>query len=109
VWEYRTRPQNAESLLRIQQVETGPAGAPVYHFSLAGIRIDGMPGDTMPHLPVSAATLDASVTRLSTRTPDFPDPAEGIATWRAAKGGVFTIPVADIVDIIQKTIDGQRD
>lgn len=101
VWEYRTRPTEPNSLLRIQQVETDPGDAPIYHISVVGV---GIPGGAMPHLPVSKQTLDASVTRLSSRKPAFPDPAEGIAIWRENRGGVFTIPVAEALDFVDQAI-----
>jgi hypothetical protein len=53
---------------------------------------------------VSRATLDASVTQLSASKTVFPDPAPGIAQWRDAKGGVFTIPLADILSTIDATL-----
>lgn len=107
VWEYKTRPQDQGSLLKIQRVETDPAGGPIYHISVIGLRIEGMPGENIPHLPVSRETLDASVTRLSPLKPDFPSPDEGIQMWRDARGGVFTITIAEIVGIIQKAVDDQ--
>jgi hypothetical protein len=56
----------------------------------------------LPHLPVSAATLDASVTTRADTTAEVPTTAvdEGIAEWRRANGGIFTIPLSQIVDII---------
>jgi len=55
----------------------------------------------LPHIPVSATTLDASVTHLAAQHPEFPTVAlqKGIAEWRAAKGGVFTIPISEIVEV----------
>jgi hypothetical protein len=101
VWEYRTRPGEEGSLLRIQHVEPWPAGDPVervYHISVIGVRVGGrMNLVELPHLPVSRTTLDASVTRLSTSTAAFPAGEEGRAMWREAQGGVFTIPLAEIV------------
>lgn len=98
VWEYRTRPSEPDSLLKIQQVETDPGGNPIYHISLIGLSLRG---GVVMHAPVSKQTLDASVTRLSTRRPEFPDPSEGIAIWRADEGGVFTLTVAEIVEAIE--------
>jgi hypothetical protein len=31
---------------------------------------------------------------------EFPDSEEGIEIWRAEEGGVFNIPVAEIVDLV---------
>ncbi|MFS2112127.1 hypothetical protein ACCC88_20715 [Sphingomonas sp. Sphisp140] len=98
VWEYRTRPTEPDSLLRIQAIEADPRGDPIYHISLIGL---ALPGGEIMHSPVSKQTLDASVTRLSSRRPAFPDPSEGIAIWRENEGGVFTLSVAEIVEAIE--------
>ena len=109
VWEYKTRPQDAGSLLKIQRIETY-GDRPVYHISIIRVHFS-QPGfaGILPHLPVSDETLDASVTRLSPTTPDFPTTSvdEGIAEWRKAKGGVFTIPVAEIIAIVEQSVSGQ--
>ncbi|MBY0582485.1 MAG: hypothetical protein K2P68_06135 [Sphingomonas sp.] len=102
VWEYHTRPQDAGSLLKVQRVEM-MGDKKVYHISIVGVHFStpGMAG-ILPHTPVSDETLDASVTQLSTAKRDFPTAAldEGIEQWRKARGGVFTIPVSQIVGII---------
>lgn len=104
VWEYRTRPSDGGSLLKIQQVENHAIMGPVYHISVIGIRLQNPEmHPELPHTPVSRETLDASVTRLSTKSPAFPNPDEGIALWRGDRGGVFTIPVSEIIEIV----DGQ--
>ena len=101
VWEYRTRPADAGSLLKIQKIETDPEAAkygPIYHISIVGLHLFGQPAaSAIAHLPVSRSVLDESVTRLVTSDAEFPDVEEGIANWREAKGGVFTIPVDEIV------------
>ena len=106
VWEYRTRPADEGSLLKIQAVEpsaAGTAGEPIYHISVIGMRLAAPDVvGTLQHAPVSRAALDQSVTRLSTRTAVFPDAQEGIAHWRKANGGVFTVPVATIAEIMDK-------
>lgn len=102
VWEYRTRPQDAGSLLKIQKIEPWADGR-VYHLSLVGVSLGGVTTD-VHHVPVSRETLDASVTRPSTSTRAFPDATEGIAIWREDRGGVFTIPVARIAQVIDDTL-----
>jgi len=103
VWQYRTRPGDEGSLLKIQQVEAGGDAGPICHISIIGVHVgpDGTIND-IAHAPVSATTLDKSVTELAKTSARFQDVKPGIADWRAAKGGVFTLSVAEIVD----TIDG---
>ncbi|HWF01095.1 MAG TPA: hypothetical protein VG248_14945 [Caulobacteraceae bacterium] len=108
VWQYRARPDDAASLLKIQAVESDPAltrSGPIYHISIIGIHLgtDRRLGE-IGHLPVSKATLDESVTQLVKTAVAFPDATPGIASWRAARGGVFTISVAEIVDIVDKRV-----
>ena len=54
----------------------------------------------MPHMPVSQKTLDISLLELVNSDREFPDANEGIAYWREANGGWFTIPIADIIQIV---------
>ena len=112
IWEYRTRPSDAGSLIKIQKIENLPAlneSDKVYHLSVIGLHFnnEALAGVVM-HIPVSQKTLDSSVTRLSELRPDFPDPSEGISQWREARGGVFTVSLAEIMDFVEQTIDGAR-
>lgn len=107
VWEYQTRPQDAGSRLKIQQIETAPDGTPIYHISVTGVHfsradIDG----NLPHLPVSKATLDTSVTKLAIDQTGFPDlpVQDGIAQWRQARGGVFTITMKDVIQFVDQML-----
>ena len=104
VWEYRTRPQDAGSLIKIQQV-SDLGGSKVYHISIVGVHFAtrGIAG-ILPHIPVSDATLDASVKQRSATHMEFPTTAlrDGISEWEKAKGGVFTIPVSQIIDIVDE-------
>ena len=109
VWEYHARPQDAGSLLKIQKISI-IADRKVYHVSIIGVHFarPGIAG-MLPHAPVSEETLDASVTRPSSSSVAFPllsTVDEGIAEWERAQGGVFTIPVSQIVDLADKQISG---
>lgn len=102
IWEYHSRPQDAGSLLKIQQI--GDFGSEkVYHLSIIGAHFatPGIAG-ILPHIPVSETTLDVSVTKLSSAHPDFPTTAlqDGIAEWQKAKGGIFTIPMSQIMEVV---------
>ena len=106
VWEYKTRPQDKGSLLRIQRM-TDLDKETVYHLSIIGVRFERPDiAGVLPHIPVSKKTLDASVSQLSFSSAAFPTTAvdEGIAEWQRAKGGVFIIPVSEIVGIADETL-----
>jgi hypothetical protein len=106
VWEYKTRVGDEASLLKIQRIEPNPAfikSGSVYHISVVGFRFQNpkmIP--VLPHAPVTEETLDASVTTLSQRNPEFPSVDPGITEWRQANGGVFTISVAEIIEILDR-------
>ena len=110
VWEYQTRPGDEGSLLRIQKIENLAFArqGPVYHISIIGVRFPGLPlAGELQHAPVSRQSLDASVTRLSDSSAAFPDPSAGIAEWRAAEGGVFTVSIAKVVAFVEQTVRPQ--
>lgn len=108
VWEYHTLPGDEGSLLRIQKIEILPEvtnDGPVYHISIIGLHIAGFPDSKqLQHAPVSRQSLDVSVTRLSSSQAAFPDPTPGIAEWKAAHGGIFTVPVAEIVKFVGQAL-----
>ena len=106
VWEYRTRPQDEGSHAKIQLIEKIGNGETVFHVSLVGVRLGEDAAGQIQHLPVSRETLDASLTRLSDRAIHFPVIAQGHAQWREAKGGVFTIPLAEIATIAENALSG---
>jgi hypothetical protein len=107
VWEYQTRPGDEGSLLKIQSIDSDPAYAkvaPIYHITVIGVHFHGSPmASAIQHLPVSRHTLDESVTHIHDGEAEFPSADDGIAQWRSAKGGVFTIAVAEIIEVVDKT------
>lgn len=108
VWQYRTRAADPDSLLKIQKIDIDPsrtANRVIYHISIIGVRLND-PGvrREISHVPVSRESLDDSVTRAIPGRPPFPDASEGIAEWRRAKGGVFTVPIAKIIDIVEQAM-----
>lgn len=103
VWAYKTRAGDEGSVLKIQQIEQDLKLGPIYHISIIRFHLSSpQMRPEIPHSPVSAETLDASVTHLVKSDVRFPDATPGIEQWRNAKGGIFTIPVAEIVGIIDQ-------
>lgn len=109
VWEYKTRSGDDGSLIKIQKIEPYPtpqSTGKVYHISVIGLHIKSQPlASEVQHLPVSKATLDVSLTKLSDSTAIFPNASEGRAMWREANGGIFTIPLSDVMDVVEKAYD----
>ncbi|HEX8062415.1 MAG TPA: hypothetical protein VF535_04290 [Allosphingosinicella sp.] len=109
VWHYRTRPGEEGSVVAIRRVEAVPEApelGPVFHVSVIGVKIGDRFGTVLPHLPVSRETLDASVTRRAKGRFELPPFEDGIAEWRAARGGVFTLDLAAIVEVVQTSLAG---
>lgn len=111
VWEYKTRPADKGSLLKIQKIENLPQSAKtgsVYHVSIIGLHFVGLPlNGELQHAPFSKVSLDASVTKLSSSKAAFPDASGGLADWRQSQGGVFTITVAEAVSFVEQTMRNQ--
>ena len=110
VWEYRTRPGDEGSLLKIQRMDSSPDGlGPTYHISVIGVRLGGRGHTQIQHLPVSEQSLSSSVTQLSQSNAVFPSADEGYTLWHRAHGGVFDIPLAQIIAIVAQQISGPAD
>jgi hypothetical protein len=107
IWSYKHRAIDEHSLLRIAVIEEGAVGR-IFHVSLTGVKLTCQSSPTaIAHLPVSETTLRQSLTALAVASAEFPDAAAGITEWRTAEGGVFTISVTEIVDMLEKSICGQ--
>jgi len=108
VWAYHTRPGDEGSLLKIQAIERDPGairGSLIYHISIIGVHFrDREVAPALPHVPVSRAALDASVTEQAQSAEPFPDADPGIEEWRRARGGVFTMDVAQIIGSIDASM-----
>jgi hypothetical protein len=110
IWSYKSRPQDAGSLIKIQRIESfGPAKKSVliYHISMIGVALGGGPATEISHLPVSRETLDKSVDKLVVTSPVFPTLSTvdgGIEQWRKNKGGVFAVSLAEIADVVDQSI-----
>lgn len=113
LWSYKTRPGEEKSTVLINKVETHEKLGKIFHISVEGVRVvnrhhaSGFSTE-LPHFPVSEETLKKSlVKRIGQRAPN-PDYVEGYNTWKSAfdagKAGIFTISVAEIVGVVEKTI-----
>ncbi|MGD9739045.1 MAG: hypothetical protein AB7O56_13280 [Bauldia sp.] len=70
-------------------VPDGPVGAPATRRTIVG------------HLPIEERALVASVDRLlATDAAPAPTFAAGYQQWEDAKGGIFTVTVAEAIDVV---------
>ena len=101
MWTYHTRPGEESSLLKIQKIEASPEVGQIYHITVIGLHLKNpRMAPIIAHAPVSQQVLDQSVVRTTEDPGGFPSADPGIKEWRNAEGGVFTIPVARIVQIL---------
>lgn len=97
-WVYRTRPHEVES-----RVVIGPSEGDTIHISVDGLILCGPQGviPRVGHLPVARDALLESLVELDVSDVPFEGMHEGIKTWREAKGGVFTMPLAEILEGVE--------
>lgn len=115
VWSYKTRTGEENSRIYIVKVDTDGELGSIFHIYVDGIAIknphlpNGGSQTSLPHSPVSAETLDASVVELIESDGKMPDISEGYGVWKEAydkgEAGVFTIPVAKIVQYIEDIVN----
>ncbi|MFS4430425.1 hypothetical protein [Chryseobacterium sp. S90] len=114
-WNYKTRPTEKSSILKILKIEEYPETGKVIHISVSGLKIKDTSSttgiaDKFTHIPISEEALDKSVTTLKNETGKKPDSLEmdGYSYWKREfdKGdaGIFTIPVSEIISSMEKSI-----
>ena len=115
VWTYHVRPGDEGSTLQINRIDKDTKLGTIYHISVFGLHVSSpiAPGGfitELPHLPVSEQTLDKSVETLTSQPARAVDYAPGYAAWKqavdAGRGGIYTISVAEIAALLQKTMGG---
>lgn len=110
VWRYTTRPGEEDSTLIIVKVEYDEKIGNIIHISINGLKIsnpkvEGGINEEVPHMPISEDALGASVVELIDEGVDLPSFEEGYNAWRSATGGVFTIPVSEVVEVIEQALN----
>jgi hypothetical protein len=109
-WSYRSRPGEEASFLVIRKIEQIPGKGEVVHISIFGVHIKSpvAPGgfsDHVGHMPISAASLRKSLTQKLQKTAPDSDWQAGYASWKEAKGGVFTEPVSECVRFVEEALN----
>jgi hypothetical protein len=111
VWAYKNRPGEEESTLLIDKVEDDPKLGHIYHISISKIHLKGGSAtftDELPHLPVSLQTLHLSCTKLVGQSDANPMYLQGYHMWKqaydAGHAGIYTISIAEILDLAEKML-----
>ncbi|VFR21729.1 hypothetical protein ANK1_3339 [plant metagenome] len=114
VWRYRTRPGEEQSRVLINKAERHDTLGWIFHISVLAVQVknprsEGGISTALPHFPVSAQTLKDSLMEVEGSQAPNPDYLEGYEIWKAAfdkgEAGVFTLSVADIVGVVEQTIN----
>jgi hypothetical protein len=114
VWAYKTRAGEEESTILINKVENDPKLGHIYHISIWKVQVKGSRGvftDQLPHLPVSRQTLESSCTKFVGRSESNPMYLPGYRMWKqafdAGHAGIYTISIAEILDLTEKMLQKQ--
>jgi hypothetical protein len=109
VWTYKTRQGESSSTLTILRVESLPKVGVIIHVRVDGVHFKNCTGGPSPttiqHSPFTKAAIDKSVTHLLRTTQEVPDFESGYRDWIAHCGGVYTIGVAEMVDVDDRTFN----
>ncbi len=113
-WRFNARPGEEAATLTVVKVESAPRVGVIVHVSLTGLHIKSprAPGgftDKVQHAPFSEAAIDRSVTTKVAESSTLPAFEDGYRMWReafeAGKGGLFTVPVAEALTLMESTIN----
>jgi hypothetical protein len=110
VWKYAARPGESASTLTILRIDR-PAGIPpIVHIAVSRVHVKNphAPGgftSEIQHLPMDEAALRRSVTKLAREKATVPDFSQGYKQWQEAKGGAFTVSVAEAVSFAEEAIN----
>jgi hypothetical protein len=109
VWKYQTRAAEPDSTLIVCRVES-VGDQTVVHISLRDVKIrvpnapDGF-SSVVGHMPVAEAALADSVTELVAEGSALPQFEDGYRQWKKAKGGFWTMPVAECIETMETAMN----
>jgi hypothetical protein len=117
VWSYHTRPGEEASLVLVDLVEAVPKLGTVYHISVLRVHLpswkdNSRPETDLPHFPVLKETLEKSLVAYVGQRSPLESYRNGYDAWRSAfdagKAGAFNISVAEIVSVVEESIERNR-
>jgi hypothetical protein len=112
VWTYQTRQGEESSRLIIVRTTSKPGIGKVYSIFIENIQLDVGDGEIqeqLPHAPVSKEVLDASVLEMVETRQRLPDFEWAWQEWLDAGGGVYSIPVARILNTTEQAVATAND
>jgi hypothetical protein len=115
-WQYKTRPGEPRSTLIVVGVEQNPQIGQIVHVRVEDVAMKDPRTPTgatsvLNHLPFTKAALDLSATaKVEEGLAPSPESQAAYLTWKAAfqagNADVWPVPVSEVVDIIERSING---
>jgi hypothetical protein len=109
VWTFKSRDFEPDARLTVLKVESMPKVGVIVHVRLDGIRLRNCSGGPEPtnigHAPFTRDAIERSVGALI-RTGAVPSFENGYDDWKKHCGGVYTISVKEMVEVNEKTFNG---
>ncbi|HMK29070.1 MAG TPA: hypothetical protein VK473_05240 [Terriglobales bacterium] len=94
--------------MTILRIETLPTVGTILHVRVDHVRLRNCAGgpepDTFQHMPFTRDAIEHSVTKLEKKSVTIPD-LGGYEQWRADCGGVYTITVAEAIQVAEYTFN----
>lgn len=114
VWSYQTREGEEDSFLVIVATEEHEKVGAIVNIYVGGLRMRNSRAasgitEVISHLPFAKNAIDECVGDLLGYADSLPPYEEGYGSWRQAfdsgDAGVFTIPVAMVIEAMEKTME----
>jgi hypothetical protein len=109
VWSYKARPGESSSTVTILRIETLPKVGVIIHVRIDGVHFKNCTGGPAPttvqHAPFTKAAIDLSITRQLRTTSEIPEFETAYKDWLEHCGGVYTITLAEMVDVDDNTFN----
>lgn len=109
IWEYKTRKGEESSRITILKIEPDDKNNDrIIHLSISGLKmkstLDGLTRivDTLGHIPTSEKVIKPGLVKLIGNTRISEDMLEGIKQWKSAKGGIWTLSLAQTISTIEE-------
>ena len=118
VWSYKTREGEEDSRVIVVKVEEDLKGQVIVHLYVKGVAVKNKRApngvsEFISHLPMSETAVSESVVNLESTTGDLPGWEKGYRAWlgeyKKGEGGVWSIPLAEAVSVIEKTINSSNE
>ena len=107
VWHIKARSWEPDATATVLRVESLPKVGIIIHARIDHVAMQTCPGnpvmDTLQHSPIAKEAFDRSVGDLIQSVIAIPDYKAGYDNWRQHCGGVYSITVAEILALNEKT------